>query len=572
MLLNRKPVLQLNATDKTALLSSVLFMCLTHAYRWMNSMYSHDSLMVLQADGGYQIALGRFLNPVYVWIRGYLAAPFLIAVLSTLFMAFAVMLMVRILGLRTRIAVILTAGLTTAFESIAFLNAAYIQWLDIQLLSVLLAAAAAWFMTVSTARFRFPAAVLCCTASLGLYQSSIETALMLVCLYYLRKVLTGAPGKKMVQDRLSPSASDEGKGIKSDGKRDGKEGGKEGEKESRRLLAAYGSFVLAGLLYYIFVRTVCAVTGNDPVDNYNGLVQVTRISLSSLPALIGKAWFYPFHYLLHSEIAHRKISAWLYIAAGVLALSGILHLGRERKLSGKRWILTQGMKHGLMTFSFSLYAAGALMILELCCRNTCRKAAAGAGTEAASGVEPEAASDVEPEAASDVEPEALAGKIWFRAAAVLCGILIFNHIVFAYLFYTRKDLEIQAGRAFMNRLTERMEETPGYEVGRTKVAILGNIDENPVSHTMIGFQIVDDQYVGTRHHLGPSYYDTYSVYFEYMLEYPIRLSSKEELISWTYDPEVQSMPVFPAEGSVRMIGDTLVIRLSESLQKEGISY
>ena len=542
MLLNRKPVLQLNATDKTALLSSVLFMCLTHAYRWMNSMYSHDSLMVLQADGGYQIALGRFLNPVYVWIRGYLAAPFLIAVLSTLFMAFAVMLMVRILGLRTRIAVILTAGLTTAFESIAFLNATYIQWLDIQLLSVLLAAAAAWFMTVSTARFRFPAAVLCCTASLGLYQSSIETALMLVCLYYLRKVLTGAPGKEMVQDRLPPSGSDEGKGKKIDGKRDGK--------ESRRLLAVCGSFVLAGLLYYICVRTVCAVTGNDPVDNYNGLVQVTRISLPALPALIGKAWVYPFHYLLHSEIAHRKISAWLYIATGVLALSGILHLGRERKLSGKRWILTgvillaaplasnvtwvltQGMKHGLMTFSFSLYAAGALMVLELCSRNACRE----------------------------------------TAAAVFCGILIFNHIVFANQIYTRKDLEIQAGRAFMNRLTERMEETPGYEVGRTKVAILGNIDENPVSHTMIGFQIVDDQYVGTRHHLGPSYYDTYSVYFEYMLEYPIRLSSKEELISWTYDPEVQSMPVFPAEGSVRMIGDTLVIRLSESLQMEGISY
>ena len=529
MLLNGKPGIQLTDADKTALFSSAVFMFLVHAYRWMNSIFNHDSLLIFQADRGFQISLGRFLNPVYVWVRGKIAAPYLIALLAVFFISFSVMLIVRILALRSRAAIVMTAGLTVGFETITFLNGVYIQWLDIQLLSILFAVSAAYFLTVSRMRRRFFAAVLCGVMSLGLYQASVETMMVLICLYLLRMVL--------LEDGPLRSRINTG-------------------------LAAAGCLLLTGVIYYLCFRIVCIIKGTQPIDTYNGLVQITRLPLASLPALIVRAWRFPFYYLCRSDIAHTKISACIYYILLALSAAGILYLGKSRKIPVKSWILTagillitplasnityvltQGMKYGVMMFSFSLFAVAAVMILDQCRESGDTADTAGTGINVIQKSRP--------------------------VMVMLCGVLIFNHTVFANQLYLRKDLEVQAGLMFMNRLVERMEETPGYTVGQTKVVILGNSDENPVSHTMQGFDMIRDIQPGTAHHMGFTYYKTYFNYFEYMLEYPIQLASEEEVISWSYNTEAQAMSVFPAEGSVRMIGDTLVIRLSENLLMEGI--
>ena len=65
---------------KWSALSVLFFSFITHGYRFFNNMYSHDALlMVYQGDFAWQIALGRFLQPLLLFFRGSLCNPWLIS-------------------------------------------------------------------------------------------------------------------------------------------------------------------------------------------------------------------------------------------------------------------------------------------------------------------------------------------------------------------------------------------------------------------------------------------------------------------------------------------------------------
>ena len=57
-----------------------------HAYCYLNLFRSHDSVMVSQyADGAWQIAIGRWAQPLYYRIRGGVYNPFLVGCFSMFF-------------------------------------------------------------------------------------------------------------------------------------------------------------------------------------------------------------------------------------------------------------------------------------------------------------------------------------------------------------------------------------------------------------------------------------------------------------------------------------------------------
>ena len=124
----------------------------------------------------------------------------------------------------------------------------------------------------------------------------------------------------------------------------------------------------------------------------------------------------------------------------------------------------------------------------------------------------------------------------------------------------------------MTRLVSDMEDVEGYEVGKTPVLILGIIDQNPASYWNQDLEIVSDPYVGTTHHLAISYYGTYSNYFQNVLGYPVNIVPLKDVEGYLDDPQIQAMPVYPAQGSVQMINGVLVIRLSEDLRPEELKW
>ena len=506
---------------KFALRSGVFFLLAAHLYRWTASMFTHDSLMVYHIDDAFQISLGRVLIPVYLkLLRGRLTAPLLVAMFGSLFLLLSVLLCLRILRIRRKSAVILCAGLLTTFETLAFDNATFLPWFDIQMLSLLFASLSAYCLTAASFRFRKPLALLCCVISLCLYQGYVEVLSVLILLSLLRDLLEGAQERAVLRAGITSAAV----------------------------------LLLAGLCYLAVILLIWRLTGIRPTGHYNSLGRMQNLLHYSSLGLLWKTWRYPLLYLLRSEIAHRHISAGVYVVLALLTLAAIAVQAGKQKLSGGAriliglilfvflplgsnlvYFLDNGIKHGAMTYSFAFYAVCAVMVFDLLPESASRSAFA------------------------------LCRRY---AVPVLCGVLILNHVIFSNQLYLKKDLESQAALSFMTRVVDRMEQTEGYEIGQTRVAFLGQISDNPTALDRAGFHIVNDPMPGTLHHLAVSYYGSYAFYFNNILGYPLRLISLEELKNYIEAPDLQDMPIFPAEGSVRMVGDTLVIRFSEDMRPQ----
>lgn len=501
-------------------ISCVVFLVITHSYRWMNSMFNHDSLLVIQEDHGWQVSLGRIFNPLYIWLRGEIVAPGNVALLACMFLIAAAILCMRILRIRKTISIVLCCGFLMTFETLAYVNASFLHSLDVDMLALLFAVLGAFFFLRDNILCGL-AGILSVTVSLGLYQSYIEVTIILICLALLRDLLEGgSPGVAV-----------------------------------KKVLRAVILFFASGLIYYVCLKIAWKITGIIPADTYDGLVKMKGLTFSSLLELMGKAWKYTFTYLFHKPIIfHKTISRWLYIILGIGALTAIVmmivknHFCRTSillivfllllmPLGGNIvYALSLGLKHSLMTYSFAFYSVFVVMILDV------------------------------------VELD----QIWLpkfrQIALLLCCVLIFNHILFANQLYIRNDLHAQAGMSFVTRLVDRMENTEGYKVGETPVLILGYIDENPVSWEDKRFAVADDLWVGTSHHLSISYYGTYKNFFQYVLGYPINLIPLSEVGEYLNDQTIQAMPIYPADGSLQMVDGVLVVRLSENLLPEELRY
>ena len=94
--------------EVVAAASVALFSIVAHLFCWTNTLYSHDSTLVNQIDVGWQISLGRYFNPVYVQLRGSVASPLFVGALTTVFIAIAAILIVRLLDLKRVPAIIVT--------------------------------------------------------------------------------------------------------------------------------------------------------------------------------------------------------------------------------------------------------------------------------------------------------------------------------------------------------------------------------------------------------------------------------------------------------------------------------
>ncbi len=500
-----------------AVISCIAFLLVAHSYRWMNSMYNHDSLLVIQEDHGWQISLGRIFNPLYVWLRGEIVAPGNVALMSSLFLILSAVLCIRILKIRKTLSVILCCGFLTTFETLAFVNASFLLSLDLDMLALLFATLGAYCLTGPENVPRNLAGIVCVTLSLGLFQSYIEITILLICFVMLRKLL---------------------------------EGEKAGDVFAQGVRSAV-CLLIAGIAYYLCLRVVWSMMNVSPADTRNGLAQIGDHGLRSVLFFARKAWLHTFEYLFRTGfIAHRTISSCINRVLFAASLVLIARMAAARRI-GKQsaalsaallfvmplggncvYVLAHGLKHGLMTYSFALFSVFVVMIYDM------------------------------------AEGKNRFPKFVARSMLVLCSILVLNHILYANQIYTRYDLEAKSATAFMNRLIIRMEDTEGYETGLTPVAILGHIDDNRVAVRKRKLDLAGDPMAGATHHLAFSYYRTYRGFFDFVMGYPINLVQLNDIPGFFDNPEVQRMSVYPAKGSVCMVDGTLVVRLSEDLRPE----
>ena len=512
---------QIQPKLKKIALYTLIFMALLHGYRYVSLGFSHDSLaFAWQPDLEWQISLGRYMQPFYWWIiRGRIAAPFIVGVLSYGYMVGSVYGVASLLDLKAKTTLFLLAGLMCGSLAFIALDATYSHTADVYMLALMLNIAAAWLCL--RGKRRVPsvlAAVVLLVISTGLYQAYLQVFTALTMVWALLRLLK-------TDDRAIPEAV-------------------------ARCAQSFLALMLAMALFFVGYYVVMAVTGVEAVSKVNSIGGMKVLSGAALVDMVKTTWKMPLRQLgrLQGRIAplarmltavvlmtgaaatiftarRSRISAWQALGMAVLVL--LLPFGMN-------WIclFCSGAVHDLMMYAYIVPLLAALAANE----RAWNLALADEGKQI--GKKTRAAACVLP-------------------LAVLT--LLFDRGIYANQMYLKKDLEYDATLSVMTRVVDRIEQVEGYIPGETPVEFLGDIQRSQLAMTRPAFAHLGSL-TGTEENYAITYADTFWMYLEDVMGYPIkrfRETKNEEQERVTDD-----MPCFPDRDSVQMVDGVVFVKLA----------
>ena len=499
-------------------LYTACFTLIAHGYRYLSMGFSGDAALISQAgEEAYQISLGRFLQPLYWQIRGYITAPLVIGLFATAFLIVAAASVTWVLGLTRRRDIALVCGLLAASETFAVSNATYLPWTDVYALSLMLSSLG----TAAFFRWRFGwllVSPVCFFLSLSAYQSYLAVAAALLILACLLALLRG---ERTVSVWLM--------GIR-----------------------ACVSLLLGLALYALVLQGVLSAWGLTASQDYNGVGRVGMIPLEQIAALLRTTYLTPLRYLF--DPASPDVIPWhvRVIPAGLnlllLACAAGLLVFRLRRARpgvvltalfllavfplGVNFVefIAQGIVNGLMIYAYGFFYV-------LCAVLT----TPGARLDGAAQTRPE---------------RWLCGLTALLLAAVIgVGTVAANQMAF------KRDLEYASTLSVVTRILDRAEQTEGYVPGETPVVLVGILPSSPVSMERPGFEAIA-RHQGMRYTYAASYETSTYWYLQMALGAKVNLVSHEERRALSGRSEVEQMPVFPQEGCCAMIDGKLYIRIN----------
>ena len=141
------------------------------------------------------------------------------------------------------------------------------------------------------------------------------------------------------------------------------------------------------------------------------------------------------------------------------------------------------------------------------------------------------------------------------------GVLLLSAVIFSNQVYLKKNLEQQSTLSIMTRVIDRMERTEGYVPGATPVVLLGSLEDSPLAMTRDGFEHLED-FDAAESRFSADGVEENTWYMWEIMGYPCNLVSYYEAEMIAESEEGQAMPVFPAQGSCRMLDGVMVVKLS----------
>lgn len=512
---------QIQPKLKKIALYTLIFMALLHGYRYVSLGFSHDSLaFAWQPDLEWQISLGRYMQPFYWWIiRGRIAAPFIVGVLSYGYMVGSVYGVASLLDLKAKTTLFLLAGLMCGSLAFIALDATYSHTADVYMLALMLNIAAAWLCL--RGKRRVPsvlAAVVLLVISTGLYQAYLQVFTALTMVWALLRLLK-------TDDRAIPEAV-------------------------ARCAQSFLALMLAMALFFVGYYVVMAVTGVEAVSKANSIGGMKVLSGAALVDMVKTTWKMPLRQLGRLQGRIAPLARMLTAVVLMTGAAATIFTARRSRVStwqalgmavlvlllpfGMNWIclFCGGVVHDLMMYAYIVPLLAALAANE----RAWNLALADEGKQI--GKKTRAAACVLP-------------------LAVLT--LLFDRGIYANQIYLKKDLEYDATLSVMTRVVDRIEQVEGYIPGETPVEFLGDILRSQLTMTRPAFAHLGSL-TGTEENYAITYADTFWMYLEDVMGYPIkrfRETKNEEQERVTDD-----MPCFPDKDSVQMVDGVVFVKLA----------
>ena len=410
---------------------TALFFFVAHLSRFTSLSFTHDSVLINQNNDAFaQITLGRFLQPLYWKLRGDIPVPFLVGVISYIALSSSIVLIIRLLDLRSTLSIVLTCSVLSANATLIYANSTYISWTDVYMISLFLSSLCVF--VCDRFRFGFLAAPFFLCASLALYQSYIQIAALLFLMLLVQSALRRDSSRTMIFSAFK-----------------------------------YLFVLISGLLLYSAVLTlILHITGASLADQQNGLASIGQYDGISILKLIRDTYIYPFQYFCSPRTHlsfYVSIATLLIFCLGLVCLIYLLYV-RKPPLStviltigvillmpiamNIVYFISKGYVHPLMIYSFFLAYVFPIFLFEQALHESAFFSK---------------------------------GYVIQRLAAGLVLFIYFCNFVTASHQYLRRDLEFQSTLSLMTRIIDRAEQIEGYEPGYTPVAILGDLVDSPLN-------------------------------------------------------------------------------------------
>lgn len=513
-------------TIKYSALAVIVFSLLAHGYRFSNNMFTHDSLlMIYQNDYAWQIALGRITQPILIFLRGSICNPWLISMAFVIWMIFAVYFTADLLEIKQITHIVLVAGIMICNVIITVGNAAYLPWIDFYALACCLSVMGVWCLKKAfseTDKFAkkqliwMVLAIISLAVSIGIYQSYICVAIGLMMMLLVKDLATNMKFKSFFTKAFGMAVC----------------------------------LILAALIYYVAWKIFQRIFNIWTSDGYNGLASVGDYSDTSILGLFFKTykqvWYFiwnpdTFATLIYHEKSLSFLWLWILRAVNIVVIGytiiAIVYANAKNKTSFLHRIIqlvlvmlfpfginlvsfiSKGMEHTLMIYAFVLVYVAAIYFSSFFTKN-------------------------------------ISAKI---VCCALLAVVIWVNIVYANQVYLKKELQTEASTAMMSRIVSDIEDVEGYIPGETPVAFYGNFQTSEYVKDLIGFEDILPYGMGKS---SVTYYGVDYALLSYILNVDMnltRVDTSDGVVMETVD----TMPCYPASGSIGYIGDTIVVKIAE---------
>lgn len=496
----------------SAAASAVVYGLLVHSFALNNILHNHDNIASQPGGYGMGVALGR-------WFLEFLGIaldktglnynlPSVNGMIYIALLAVTAAYLVSILKIRRKASAIALGALFVAFPTVTA-TMIYRYTVIFYGFGVLLAVLAVWV----SGRFRgslFASAILV-ALSMGIYQAYVP---LTIALFVLQLILMGlrkeADAKQLVIRGLWDCLA----------------------------------LVLGLALYFVGMKLTVALFGATLTD-YQGVSTMGSISLSQLPHLVVKALkrvcLLPLRD--YCGIANRALMRLAYLLLGGLSAAMILWILVKHVKNLAAGIITallcvafllavgfievmvpDGWIYTLMVYSFSLLACAPLAILE-CIPEDQRKNLA---------------------------------ENCRKAVILLVAVLVFFYGYYANVNYTAAYYAGEQIDNYLSGVVLRATMTEGYTTDK-QWALLGDI-QDPLFGGPWNYEITYSG-LGFTDYLLNQY--SRNDWIENYIGYAIPMANADTAAALAKTEEVRDMPCYPNAGSIRVIGDTVVVKFQD---------
>ena len=518
-----------SALYKTALLCTFVFSILANAFAYVNLYPQHDSLNhMFEFAGTWEISLGRFMLPVYGLFQGQITTPWLIGVLSILYISLIVYIICDLFDFDHTWQIAIVSAVLSANLAITELASVYLYVLAAYCLSALFSCAGVYVLIKQKSALRYFFAVIFFTLSLGMYQAEIAFGITLLAIVAVKDLLESCKVSEVILKYLKIAVT----------------------------------LACSAVVYYATYKLLLAGFHLEAPNTYSNISNIAKISFEELLTSVKGCYLSLFNYFWGKNgfvgIPVTQVSNSLLTLIAVLSLLVYFFKNKHSWAACSLVLLILAvlpivvcLVNVLMTDSqfvfhrvYSLYLVYVLLlyIITYCTRSWVQHPAV------------------------------------LRTVVITCCFLItVQNVVFSNQVYSNQKIMYDRSVSIVGRILEDVESVPDYEIGGTEVILIGELQKNTLlkNLTRIDSKLPGDiqKNQGLRKMLNHSSLRggkvlsvTYTMTFDsftWLLGSELYRAPDDAVIKeYTSMEEVVNMPAYPRDGYYQMINGRMVIKLS----------